>query len=67
MAQTKQFKSLKRVKVIDPTLTAETLPRTWIWEDIGNYYGANPAGTIINENILELEFKSGAPGEPTEL
>lgn len=61
------LKVLRGVKVIDPTLTTETLPRTWIWEDIGNYYGANPAGTIINENILELEFKSGAPGEPTEI
>lgn len=62
-----KLKTLRGVKVIDPTLTAETLPRTWIWEDIGNYYGANPAGTIYNENILELYFQSGSPGELTEL
>ena len=62
-----KLKTLRGVKVIDPTLTSETLPRTWIWEDIGNYYGANPAGTIYNENILELYFQSGPPGEPTEI
>lgn len=55
------------IEVVDSTYETETLPRTWVWEDIGNYYGANPTGTILNENVIELFFKSGAIGEPTEI
>jgi len=60
-------KVIAGIKVVDPTMKSETLPRTWIWEDIGNYYGANPCGTVLNENILELHFESGAAGEPTKI
>ena len=60
-------KVIAGIKVVDPTMKSETLPRTWIWEDIGNYYGANPCGTVLNENILELYFESGAAGEPTKV
>ena len=62
-----KIKVIQGVKVIDSTMELETLPRTWIWEDIGNYYGANPCGTVFNENILELYFESGKPGEPTRI
>lgn len=55
------------VEIVDSTYETESLPRTWVWEDIGNYYGANPTGTILNENVIELYFKSGAIGEPTEI
>lgn len=60
-------KVIAGIKVVDQTMKSETLPRTWIWEDIGNYYGANPCGTVLNENILELYFESGASGEPTKI
>lgn len=62
-----KVKVINGIKVIDPTIESETLPRTWIWEDIGNYYGANPCGTIFNENIVELYFESGKPGEQTRI
>lgn len=62
-----KIKVINGIKVIDSTIESETLPRTWIWEDIGNYYGANPCGTVFNENILELYFESGKPGEPTRI
>ncbi len=62
-----KIKVIKGIKVIDPSMTQETLPRTWVWEDIGNYYGANPCGTVFNENIVELYFESGAPGKPTRI
>ncbi|GAB4134305.1 MAG: D-alanyl-D-alanine carboxypeptidase/D-alanyl-D-alanine-endopeptidase [Raineya sp.] len=34
-----------------------TLPRGWIWEDIGNYYGSNVYGLNLNDNeyILYLQ------------
>jgi len=62
-----KVKVIKGIKVIDPTMKQETLPRTWIWEDIGNYYGANPCGTVFNENVVELYFESGEPGKPTKI
>ncbi len=65
--KSKGIKFLTGIQVIDPTYETETLPRTWVWEDIGNYYGANPTGTILNENIIELHFKSGAIGTPVTL
>ena len=65
--KSKGVKFLGGIQIIDPTYETETLPRTWLWEDIGNYYGANPTGTILNENIIELNFKSGAVGTPVTL
>jgi D-alanyl-D-alanine carboxypeptidase/D-alanyl-D-alanine-endopeptidase (penicillin-binding protein 4) len=35
---------------------------TWIWEDIGNYYGATASGLNIYENTYALDFSSGGPG-----
>ncbi len=62
-----KVKTINGIKIIDSTLESETLPRTWLWEDIGNYYGANPCGTVFNENIVELYFESGKPGEQTKI
>lgn len=64
---TNNVKVIKGIKVIDPSMVKETLPRTWIWEDIGNYYGANPCGTIFNENVVELYFESGEVGKATKI
>lgn len=55
------------IKVIDSTITQQTLPNTWIWEDIGNYYGANPSGTVVNENKIEVYFESTAAGKATKI
>lgn len=38
------------------------IPRTWIWEDIGNYYGSGACGLSIHENLYELYFKPGNVG-----
>ena len=62
-----KIKVIQGIKVIDSTMNIETLPRTWIWEDIGNYYGANPCGTVFNENVLELYFESGQSGNQTKI
>ncbi len=35
---------------------------TWIWEDIGNYYGAIASGLNIYENTYTLDFSTGEPG-----
>ena len=42
-------------------------PNGWNWGDIGNYYGAGPSGIIINDNILNYEFKTGKTGSMSTL
>lgn len=31
--------------------------RTWIWEDMGNYYAGGPHGLNIHENLYYLDFR----------
>ncbi len=34
----------------------------WSWEDMGNYYGSATYALSIFDDIMEVHFKSGAPG-----
>lgn len=65
-AQKIKAKGIKKIagKVIGDASAYEPylIPRTWIWEDIGNYYGSGACGLSINENLYELYFKPGKPG-----
>ncbi len=45
----------------------QLIPPTWIWADLGNYYGAGPCGLSIYENKCELQLKSGKNKEATEI
>lgn len=46
--------------------TAVTSPK-WLWEDIGNYYGAGAAGFNVLENMYAIEFSSGGTNEKTQV
>ena len=37
----------------------ESIPDGWIWQDIGNYYGAGAAALNWRENQFDLKLKSG--------
>lgn len=43
------------------------IPRTWIWEDMGNYYGAGPCGLTINDNKIDVYLHSEEEGSLTEV
>lgn len=44
------------------------VPSGWPWGDIGNYYGAGPAGLSIYDNMCKLHFKTGEKaGDSTEI
>lgn len=43
------------------------LAGTWIWEDIGNYYGAAPCALNYLDNSFEITFATGAPGTPAKI
>ena len=34
-----------------------TLADSWIWGDVGNYYGAGVSGLNVNENLYQVYFK----------
>lgn len=41
---------------------------TWIWEDIGNYYGVGPSGLTIHQNQYSIYFSTGIKeGDPTNI
>ncbi|MEM6966539.1 MAG: D-alanyl-D-alanine carboxypeptidase/D-alanyl-D-alanine-endopeptidase [Bacteroidota bacterium] len=37
--------------------TTETTGRRWLWEDLGNYYGAGAYGLNIQENLYFIDFQ----------
>ncbi|MDQ6815143.1 MAG: D-alanyl-D-alanine carboxypeptidase/D-alanyl-D-alanine-endopeptidase [Bacteroidota bacterium] len=37
-----------------------SVPGGWIWDDIGNYYGAGATGTNWRENQYDLKLRSGS-------
>lgn len=54
------------VAVIKGSITADEtlfegqpLPGSWAWEDIGNYYAAQPSALSVNDNLYKLYFKPG--------
>jgi serine-type D-Ala-D-Ala carboxypeptidase/endopeptidase (penicillin-binding protein 4) len=44
------------------------VPDGWQWSDIGNYYGAGPAGICVFDNMIRYYFKTGSsPGSNSTL
>lgn len=37
---------------------SERIPDTWIWGDIGNYYGASASAFTVYDNLYRITFKS---------
>lgn len=45
----------------------QPLPRGWIWEDLGNYYGAGVYGASIYDNTCDIYFNTSVKGTKPEL
>lgn len=46
----------------------EMIPRRWLWEHIGNYFGAGTSGLSANENEYTVFFDAGASlGSPASV
>jgi serine-type D-Ala-D-Ala carboxypeptidase/endopeptidase (penicillin-binding protein 4) len=54
------IKSFAAVTVDDRKWNTEAIPDGWIWQDIGNYYGAGAAGLNWRENQYDVFLSSGA-------
>ncbi len=71
-AQQLKFAGISEVKgnlILDTSIyDAEKIPDTWIWEDMGNYYGAGTSPLTIYDNLFRITFRSPPlPGEPTTI
>jgi D-alanyl-D-alanine carboxypeptidase/D-alanyl-D-alanine-endopeptidase (penicillin-binding protein 4) len=55
--------------ILDGSLyDSEKTPPTWIWGDIGNYYGAGASALTCYDNLFRITFKSPKQaGERTEI
>lgn len=62
------IKEIKGNVVLDGSrYQTEEVPPTWVWGDIGNYYGANANAFTIYDNLFTITFRSGKAGEKTEI
>ena len=57
ISQRKQF--MPGILISDKEWNDETIPGGWIWEDIGNYYGAGAASFNWRENQYDVFLSSG--------
>ncbi len=56
------------ILIIDTAFSYQPLPGGWIWDDIGNYYGAGSWALNWNENQYDLQLKPGRQeGEETQV
>jgi D-alanyl-D-alanine carboxypeptidase/D-alanyl-D-alanine-endopeptidase (penicillin-binding protein 4) len=52
----------------DSTFGTSTIPTGWIWQDIGNYYGAGAGSICWRENQFDVHLKAGsATGNDVEV
>lgn len=57
-----------RVLADESVFDQELIPRKWLWEDMGNYYGAGASGLSANENMYTVYFQPGnAVGQPARI
>lgn len=58
--QLRNIKVISGDLVLDATIyDSQSIPDTWIWEDIGNYYGAGASGISVFDNLYEIHLSSG--------
>jgi D-alanyl-D-alanine carboxypeptidase/D-alanyl-D-alanine-endopeptidase (penicillin-binding protein 4) len=48
----------------DSIFGSQSIPDGWIYEDIGNYYGAGTSGLCWRENSYEIKLHTGETGTP---
>ncbi|RKR85412.1 D-alanyl-D-alanine carboxypeptidase/D-alanyl-D-alanine-endopeptidase (penicillin-binding protein 4) [Mucilaginibacter gracilis] len=48
----------------DSAFGTQTIPEGWIWQDIGNYYGAGTSGLCWRENQFDIKLRTGRLGTP---
>ncbi|PIF03611.1 MAG: D-alanyl-D-alanine carboxypeptidase/D-alanyl-D-alanine-endopeptidase, partial [Draconibacterium sp.] len=58
----KKITQIKGNIVLDDSNFKSEVPRTWVWEDIGNYYGAALHSINYRDNTYKINFQTGKAG-----
>lgn len=71
-AQSVRLSGIQKVEgdlVLDASVyDHEKVPATWIWEDLGNYYGAGANAFTVYDNLFRITFQSPSqPGRATKI
>jgi D-alanyl-D-alanine carboxypeptidase/D-alanyl-D-alanine-endopeptidase (penicillin-binding protein 4) len=62
------IKDFSEVVIANDGWNEETIPDSWMWQDVGNYYGAGPAKLNWRENQYDVLLKSGkSKGDPVSI
>jgi D-alanyl-D-alanine carboxypeptidase/D-alanyl-D-alanine-endopeptidase (penicillin-binding protein 4) len=48
----------------DSIFGTQSIPEGWIWQDVGNYYGAGTSGLCWRENQFDIKLRTGVVGNP---
>lgn len=56
-----------RIIADDTRYDNQPVPPKWIWEDIGNYYGAGIYGLSVFDNMFEIHFRTSGDGTIPEI
>ena len=57
--KTAGIKSIAGNIVVDPSIfNDQDVPQTWIWEDLGNYFGAAAQGIALYDNTFKIFFET---------
>jgi D-alanyl-D-alanine carboxypeptidase/D-alanyl-D-alanine-endopeptidase (penicillin-binding protein 4) len=51
----------------DSIFDTQAIPDGWIWQDLGNYYGAGASGLCWRENIFDIHYETGTVGSPVKI
>ncbi|HBL75234.1 MAG: D-alanyl-D-alanine carboxypeptidase/D-alanyl-D-alanine-endopeptidase [Bacteroidetes bacterium GWF2_42_66] len=66
-----QEKGIKKINgniIADASIyEQQMIPNTWVWEDLGNYYGAGACGLSVYDNLYEITLQSGPAGNDCRL
>lgn len=65
--KTKGIKKINGSIIADASCFDNSIPSTWIWGDIGNYFGAGANGLSYHDNKFSLFYNSGATNTIAEL
>lgn len=66
--QRKGITNITNLYGYDNNWESQSIPGGWIWDDIGNYYGAGVTALNWNENQYELQLKPGKKeGDPVSI
>lgn len=67
LKKSKNYKKINGNIIIDNSSFNNTIPATWIWSDIGNYFGAGATSLSYKDNKFSLFYNSNSAGTEATL